>query len=57
MNFPKGKVPSLFLLIERYVEDKMKYLELEIEIVVLEEGDVLTYSQEEEDIWGDWEEK
>lgn len=35
----------------------MKYLELEIEIVVLEEGDVLTYSQEEEDIWSDWEEK
>ena len=35
----------------------MKYLEPEIEIVVLEEGDVLTYSQEEEDIWSDGEEK
>ena len=31
----------------------MTYLEPEIEIVVLEENDVLTYSQEKEDIWGD----
>ena len=31
----------------------MKYLEPKIEIVVLEENDVLTYSQEKEDIWGD----
>ena len=31
----------------------MTYLEPKIEIVVLEENDVLTYSQEKEDIWGD----
>ena len=30
----------------------MKYLELKIEIVVLKENDVLTFSQEKEDIWG-----
>lgn len=32
----------------------MKYFEPKIEIVVLEENDVLTYSQEKEDIWGDF---
>ena len=31
----------------------MKYLELKIEIVVLKENDVVTFSQEKEDIWGD----
>ena len=31
----------------------MKYLEPKLEIVVLEESDVLTFSQEKEDIWGD----
>ena len=31
----------------------MTYLEPEIEIVVLEENNVLTFSQEKEDIWGD----
>ena len=46
-------MPSLFLLIERYMED-MKYLELKIEIVVLKENDVLTFSQEKEDIWDDF---
>lgn len=30
----------------------MKYFEPKIEIVILEENDVLTYSQEKEDIWG-----
>ena len=32
----------------------MKYLEPKIEIVVLKENDVLTFSQEKEDIWGDF---
>ena len=32
----------------------MKYLELKIEIVVLKENDVVTFSQEKEDIWGDF---
>ena len=32
----------------------MTYLEPEIEIVVLEENNVLTFSQEKEDIWGDF---
>ena len=35
----------------------MEYLEPKLKIVVLKDGDVLTYSQEEEDIWGDWEDK
>ncbi len=35
----------------------MEYLEPKLEIVVLMEDDVLTYSQEQEDIWGDWEEE
>ncbi len=34
----------------------MEYFEPQIQFVVLEDGDVLTYSQEQEDIWGDWEE-
>ncbi len=33
----------------------MEYFEPQIQFVVLEDGDVLTYSQEQEDIWGDWE--
>lgn len=33
----------------------MQYLELQVEIVFFQEEDVLTYSQEQEDIWGDWE--
>ena len=32
----------------------MKYLEPKLEIVVLEESDVLTFSQEKEDIWSDF---
>lgn len=32
----------------------MTYLEPKIEIDVLEENDVLTFSQEKEDIWGDF---
>ena len=32
----------------------MTYLEPEIEIVVLEENNVLTFSQEKEDIWVDF---
>ena len=32
----------------------MTYLEPEIEIVVLEENNVLTFSQEKEDIWEDF---
>lgn len=32
----------------------MKYLDPKIEIVILEENDVLTFSQEKEDIWGDY---
>lgn len=32
----------------------MTYLEPEIEIVVLEENNVLTFSQEKEDIWDDF---
>jgi hypothetical protein len=36
------------------MEDKMTYLEPEIEIVVLEENNVLTFSQEKEDIWDDF---
>lgn len=35
----------------------MEYLEPKLGIVVLMEDDVLTYSQEQEDIWGDWEEE
>ena len=54
MNSPKGKVPSSFLLIERYVEGKMKYLEPKIEIVILEENCILTFSQEKADIWDDF---
>ena len=54
MNSPKGKVPSSFHLIKRRMEGKMKYFELKIEIVVLEEMDVLTFSQEKEDIWDDF---
>ena len=30
----------------------MKYLEPKIEIVVFSENDVLTYSQDQSDIWG-----
>ena len=32
----------------------MKYFEPKIEIVVLEENDILTFSQEKEDIWDDF---
>ena len=32
----------------------MKYFEPKIEIVVLEENNILTFSQEKEDIWGDF---
>ena len=32
----------------------MTYLEPEIEIVVLEENNVLTFSQEKEEIWDDF---
>ena len=32
----------------------MKYLEPQIEVILLTESDVLTYSQEKEDIWDDF---
>lgn len=32
----------------------MEYLKPKIEIVILEQNDVLTYSQEKEDIWDDF---
>lgn len=32
----------------------MKYSEPQMEIIVLEQADVLTYSQEKEDIWNDF---